>query len=216
MIKDLFIKGLTCLSFCSMAVPVMAEELYWTFTDDQEPVPMTAECDAYFDEVRGGVFVPTTEAVYTKGVEFLNSDVEAVRRRAGYCFLVAALAGHTKAQLELARMYSEGKYLPQDDLSAYKWSMIAAIDGNDKNAEKFALTLEQFLSNDDLNATTVPIMDMRGKIEQARKAKEEAAKAELLEKQQDQEKAQIAADAGEGIVAPNSVLPIFSEEDRLK
>jgi len=202
------------------ASPVLAEELFWAFTDDQEPLPIPAECDARFDEVRGGVFVPSPEEVYDYGVEFLNSDIETVRRQAPYCFLLAAFAGNNQAQLELARMYSEGKYLPQDDLSAYKWSFISALDGN-KNAERFALTLEQFLTNSDLSQTNAAILDTRGKIEQAKKAKEDAAKAAEGEEEQQQAptpEGQTNAEGGEkeGVVAPNSLLPIFNDEDRLK
>ena len=220
MLKKLLEKTLICLGCCLVSVSALSEETYfWTFTDDQQPLPIPAECDARFDEVRGGVFVPTPEEVYNYGVEFLKSDIEAVRRQAPYCFLLAAFAGNNQAQLELARMYNEGKYLPQDDLSAYKWSFIAALDGN-KNAERFALTLEQFLTNDDLRATATAIYEMRGIIEKTKHDKEEAEKDTSAEKVGGQKVASENDDEEDekngGVVAPNSLLPIFNEEDRLK
>lgn len=210
-----------CWGICMMAMPANAEELFWTFTDDQVPVPIPAECDAYFDEVRGGAFVPKTEDVYQTGMNFLKSDIESVRRQASYCLLVAALDGHNQAQLELARMYNEGKYLPKDDLSAYKWSFISALDGN-KNAERFALTLEQFLTTSDLSQTTGAILETRTIVEAAKKARQEAEQEALREKQEEIMKSLAGAsvDAGQqrtqGVVAPNALEPIFDEADRLK
>ena len=195
------------LGICLIAAPVNAEENFWTFTDDQVPVPIPAECDAHFDEVRGGVFVPTPEEVFQNGMNFLKSDIESVKRQASYCLLMAAFAGNNKAQLELARMYNEGKYLPQDDLSAYKWSFIAALEGN-KNAERFALTLEQFLSNEDLAQTSAAILETRTIIEGAKKNRQ-LAEQEAAEKEG-------AADKPNGMVAPNALEPIFGEADRMK
>jgi len=204
-----------CFGFLFSVTSVSAEELFWSFTDDQEPLPIPAECDAYFDEVRGGVFVPTTEEVYQHGMNFLKSNIDSIRRQAPYCLLLAAMDGHNQAQLEVARMYNEGKYLPKDDLSAYKWSFISALDGN-KNAERFALTLEQFLTTSDLSQTTGAILETRTIVEGAKKAKQQAAQAALLAKQQELMKDSSNTNAPAGIVAPNSLEPIFSEKDRLK
>ncbi|MBP5344484.1 MAG: sel1 repeat family protein [Alphaproteobacteria bacterium] len=214
MIDNLLKSVVACVGVCLMSHPVNAEEVFWSFTDDQTPLPIPAECDAYFDEVRGGAFVPSTEEVYQSAMNFLKSDIESVKRQAPYCLLVAALDGHNQAQLELARMYNEGKYLPQDDLSAYKWSFIAALDGN-KNAERFALTLEQFLTNDDLSQTTAAIMETRTKVESAKKARQLAEQEALKEKQQALESSG-AQGVPAGRVAPNSLEPIFNEEDRAK
>ena len=217
MIKKILSVAVVCLGICLAEMPANAEELFWTFTDDQVPVPIPGECDAYFDEVRGGVFVPTTEEVYKIGMNFLKSDIESVKRQASYCLLVAALDGHNQAQLELARMYNEGKYLPKDDLSAYKWSFISALDGN-KNAERFALTLEQFLTTSDLSQTTGAILETRTIVEGAKKAKQQAAQNELMAKQQELMKGLSGDDANgqRGMVAPNALEPIFDETDRLK
>ncbi len=135
-----------------MAFPVRAQDMFWSFTDEQQPLPMTPECDAYFDDVRGGVFTPSLEEVYKYGELFLENEAPEVRRQAPYCFMVAAFAGNANAQLRLAQLYNKGDLLPQDDLSAYKWAFISALNGN-KQAEKFTLDLEQFLSAQDLAAT---------------------------------------------------------------
>ena len=190
----------------SVGSQVKAEDLFWTYNDEQEPVVIPPECDGRFDEVRGGVFMPTVEEVYATGMNFLNSDIESVQKQAPYCLLVAALEGHADAQLELARIYNEGKFLPQDDLSAYKWSFIAALNGN-KNAEKFALTLEQFLTNSDLEATTNAISTARTQIKEAQ--------TKRMQEEQDAMMDNMEGGANGGMVAPDPLLNIFGEEDRL-
>ena len=207
--------------FGFVAVPAAAEDLFWTYTDDQEPVVIPPECDGRFDEVRGGVFMPTAEEVYTNGMNFLNSNIESVQKQAPYCFLAAALEGHADAQLELARMYNEGKFLPQDDLSAYKWAFVAALNGN-KAAEPFVLTLEQFLTTDDLESTSGAIQTTRIQIQEAQQkrmaAEREAMAADLnkLAQLQGGNAPKDGAAPKAGMVAPNALLNIFTEEDRFK
>jgi len=67
--------------------------------------------------------------------------------------------------LEMAKLYEGGRIVPQDDLSAYKWAFIAALNGN-KSAEQFTLLLEQFLTTADLEKTTGAIQSTRMQIQQ--------------------------------------------------
>ena len=127
---------LGCLFFASSFA--QAQNLFWSFNDEQKPMTIAPECDAKFDEVRGGVFVPSIDDVYQYGEIFLANASPEIQRQAPYCFLVAALNGNADAQFRLAQLYNKGDIMPQDDLSAYKWSFIAALNGN-KEAQKFTL-----------------------------------------------------------------------------
>lgn len=144
---------------------VKAQNIFWSFNDKQQPMTIAPECDARFEEIRGGVFMPSVEEVYQHGVEFLASSSDEIRRQAPYCFLSAAIQGNADAQFQLAKMYNKGDILPQDDLSAYKWAFIAALNGN-KDAELFTLNLEQVLTTDDLEATGAAIYDARTEIQE--------------------------------------------------
>jgi len=158
-------KKLLFLSLVLLANTVSAQNLFWNFNDNQEPMTIAPECDAKFDEVRGGVFMPSVEDVYQYGTIFLENPAHEIKRQAPYCFLVAALNGNADAQFQLAQLYNKGDILPQDDLSAYKWAFIAALNGN-KQAEKFTLNLEQFLTTADLEATGSAIQSARLQIQE--------------------------------------------------
>ena len=190
-----------------MVHPVRAQDMFWSFTDEQEPLPITPECDAYFDDVRGGVFTPSNEEVYKYGELFLESETPEVRRQAPYCFMVAAFAGNADAQLRLAQLYNKGDILPQDDLSAYKWAFISALSGN-KQAEKFTLDLEQFLSAQDLAATGNAIEKERLRIQE--RMKQELSDLQI--KAADD----ILAVQPQDAPAPTSLDNIFSDEDHFK
>ena len=158
-------KKLLLLILTFMAGSASAQNLFWSFNDQQEPMTIAPECDARFDEVRGGVFMPSVEDVYQYGTIFLENQSDEIKRQAPYCFLVAALNGNADAQFKLAQLYNKGDILPQDDLSAYKWAFIAALNGN-KDAEKFTLSLEQFLTTEDLEATDSAIQTARFQIQE--------------------------------------------------
>ncbi len=197
-----------CLILTTTAVSAQ-DLLFWNFNDTQDPMTIAPECDAKFDEVRGGVFMPSEEEVYQYGTIFLESPSKEIQQQAPYCFLVAALSGNADAQFQLAQLYNKGDILPQDDLSAYKWAFIAALNGN-KDAEKFTLNLEQFLTTADLEATSGAIQTARLKIQ------------ENMQKQLNELKEQAEAKPGQtkktdrpGNLAPlpTSLTDIFSEQD---
>ena len=207
------------LAFCS--VNVKAQNLFWSFNDEQLPMTIAPECDAKFDEVRGGVFMPSIEDVYQYGHIFLENQSPEIKRQAPYCFLVAALGGNADAQFILAQLYNAGDILPQDDLSAYKWAFIAALNGN-KEAEKFTLNLEQFLTTEDLEAATGSIQSARLAIQENMQKQLAALKAENTPKQAQANDAPQATTENETIISsqngrlaplPTALTKIFSEED---
>ncbi len=208
-------KKLLLLGFLSITSSAFAQNVFWSFDDAQEPLTIAPECDAKFDEIQGGVFMPKLEEVYEHGLLFLQNSAPEIQRQAPYCFLVAAFGGNHEAQFKLAQLYNEGKILPKDDLSSYKWAFISALNGN-KAAEKFTLNLEQFLTTEDLQATTTAIQDARLKILENMKTELK----ELQEKQQSP-KEEIAESApkskprANGLRAPlpTKMTEIFSEED---
>ena len=211
-------KKLLLLSlFCSLALSVQAKETYWTFTDDQEPVTIPDECDARFDEVRGGVFMPSMDEIYHYGNIFLANQSPEIQRQAPYCLLLAALNGNVDAQFKMAQLYNKGKILPQDDLSAYKWAFIAALNGN-KEAEKYALNLEQFLETSDLYKTNEVIQSTRMYIRENEQKHLDAMKAQLKEKEPPASSSKSAAastPSPQDVHAPmpTSLTNIFSEKD---
>lgn len=218
---------LILLAFCS--VNAGAQNIFWSFNDEQQPMTIAPECDAKFDEVRGGVFMPSLEDVFQYGKIFLENQSPEIKRQAPYCFLVAALGGNADAQFILAQLYNKGEILPQDDLSAYKWAFIAALNGN-KEAEKFTLNLEQFLTTEDLEATSGAIQTARLQIQENMQKQLAALKAEttsiqpivsqpttptsnpIVEKGDDE--TIISSQNGRLAPLPTALTKIFSEEDR--
>lgn len=155
-------------------------QVFWTFDDNQNPVLIPTECEGHFDEVRGGVFNPSIEELYEYGRTFLSSPELTVKQQGAYCLLSAALQGHAKSQFLLAQMYEQGKILPQDDLSAYKWAFMAALNG-EKEAERYTLTLEQFLTTDELERTNAAIQETRMKVQENIQKQMEAQKQKIAE-----------------------------------
>ena len=214
-----------------------AQDMFWSFDDNQNPLPIPAECDAKFDEIRGGVFMPTVDEMYEYGMAFIKNTALSVQQQGAYCLLGAALQGHPDAQLEMAKLYEEGTVVPQDDLSAYKWAFIAALNGN-KAAEKATLMLEQLLTTADLERTTGAIQETRMQIQQnlqkkleeeRTQAKEGLSKLEALarnisadaaeEKAPEKEEKilQNGAPTPESLQEVNSNLnSIFDESDRMQ
>lgn len=153
---------------------VFSQDMFWNFDDLQNPLTIPAECDAKFDEIRGGVFMPNIDEMYEYGMAFLKNSALSVQQQGAYCLLGAALQGDPRAQLEMAKLYEEGRVLPQDDLSAYKWAFIAALNGN-KPAERMTLSLEQYLTTADMEKTSAAIQETRMQIQRTleEKLKEE-------------------------------------------
>lgn len=192
------------------SIPISAQNLFWSFDDNQQPLTIAPECDARFDEVRGGVYMPSVEDVYHYGSIFLENQSYEIKRQAPYCFLIAAFNGHTDAQFKLAQMYNKGDVLPQDDLSAYKWAFIAALNGK-KEAEDFVLTLEQFITTDDLEITNEAIQSTRTKIQQNMEAQLAALTAENEQYQAAQETLN-----NPKVPTPTPVINIFDNQDHFE
>ena len=187
-----------------------AQNLFWSFNDEQQPLTIAPECDARFEEVQGGVFMPTTEEVYQHGLMFLEDPSDEIRRQAPYCFLAAAFDGNADAQFQLAQLYNKGDILPQDDLSAYKWAFIAALNGN-KEAENYTLTLEQFLTTQDLEATSPAIEAARLQIQENMQRRMEALQQEFAED------GQLDGELAPGQVPlPTPMDEIFDDEDHVE
>ena len=225
-----YLVGMLCVSWASLC---SAQDLFWSFDDGQNPLTIPAECDAKFDEIRGGVFMPTMDEMYEYGMAFIKNEALSVQQQGAYCLLGAALQGHPDAQLEMAQLYANGRVLPQDDLSAYKWAFIAALNGN-KPAEKFTLLLEQYLTTEDLERTSGAIQETRMQIQQNLQQKleeerqqvaEDKAKLEEMNNNNSQQESD-ALPSGEligGGPAPETLLEdnsnlmnVFDESDRMK
>lgn len=170
-----YLIGTLCLGWISVCT---AQDMFWSFDDSQNPLPIPAECDAKFDEIHGGVFMPTVDEMYEYGMSFLKNTALSVQQQGAYCLLGAALQGHADAQLEMAKMYERGDVLPQDDLSAYKWAFISALNGN-KPAEKMTLFLEQYLTTAELEKASGAVFATRMQIQEnlQRKLEEERQEA---------------------------------------
>lgn len=175
---------LIALLLLGSTTQVFSQDMFWSFDDFQNPLPIPAECDAKFDEIRGGVFMPTVDEMYEYGMAFLKNSALSVQQQGAYCLLGAALQGDPKAQLEIAKLYEEGRVLPQDDLSAYKWAFIAALNGN-KPAERMTLSLEQYLTTGDMEKTSAAIQETRMQIQ---RTLEEKLKEEQLLTTENKEK----------------------------
>ena len=175
-----YLIAILCISWVSVCA---AQDAFWSFDDNQNPLPIPSECDAKFDEIRGGVFMPTMDEMYDYGMAFIKNTSLSVQQQGAYCLLGAALQGHADAQLEIAKLYEEGRVLPQDDLSAYKWAFIAALNGN-KPAEKVTLMLEQLLTTADLEMTTGAIQETRMQIQQNLQKKLEEERQQTMKEKE--------------------------------
>jgi len=144
-------KILLCLGLI-LSLPLGAEELFWTFDNTGKESPVPPDCDGVFNEELGRFVLPTPEELYTAGNAYFFKR-EDEQRNAGYCFVAAALQGHLNAQYTLAQLYSKGMVLPKDDLAAYKWAFIAGLQGH-KAAERLAVSLEQYLTTEDITKAT--------------------------------------------------------------
>ena len=144
-----------------VAAPAMAQEVFWGFDEDDNTMIIPQECDNAFYE---GSTLMNPEELYEIGMHFLE-EPGYVRQGAGYCLLAAAQLGNVDAQYQVAQMYHKGLALPKSDLAAYKWATLAALNGHEE-ADKFGASIEQFLSIDDIQASTSTLGDSLSLIRQ--------------------------------------------------
>lgn len=193
-------------SFAFMcASQAFAQNAFWTFDEQNREAVIPSQCDGQFDEARGGVFMPSPDELFDQGEVFL-AEKGSNRINAGYCLIAAALQGHVGAQYRLAQLYNKGIVLPQNDLVAYKWAFIASMNGN-KEAERLALMLEQFLSTDEVQLATASIQSMLpGMLKKKQETLVEQQKT-LEEKQIELEKINSEIDAMLGVNFKSDVIP---------
>lgn len=184
---------------------VLAQGAFWSYDEDGREAVIPAQCDGQFDESRGGVFMPTPDELFEQGEAFLVEQGPS-RINAGYCLISAAVQGHVEAQYRLAQLYNKGIVLPQNDLVAYKWAYIAALNGH-KEAEQLALMLEQFMSAEDVQLATASIQDMIPEMTAKKQAVLSEQERLLEEKQIELEKINAEIDAMLGIKFKSDVLP---------
>lgn len=127
---------------------VKAQEVFWAFDTNEKEIPIPEECDGTFNEELGKIVIPTPNELYSIGTAYLFKKGEE-QKKASSCLVSAALQGHLEAQYTLAQLYSKGMVLPKNNLAAYKWAFIAGLQGH-KSAERLAVSLEQFLSTQDI------------------------------------------------------------------
>lgn len=142
------------------ASPAYSQLAFWNYDDNDSESQIPSECDGVFDESRGGVFVPSAEEMANRGEEFLINPDPTERSKAGYCLIAAAMRGHIPSQYRVSQLYAKGIVLPQDDLSAYRWAFLAALNGHEE-AAKHALLLERFLTTKEIELATVSVNNMR-------------------------------------------------------
>ena len=147
MFKKVLLAGLILLAPCAYA-----QEAFWAFDDDDKELLIPPECDEVFE----------ADELYEIGKRLLEETGYA-RQGAGYCLLAAALDGHPEAQYKVAEMYHKGIALPKSDLAAYRWATLAALNGNE-DADRLGVSIEKFLSIDDIQASTDSLSSMMGTI----------------------------------------------------
>ncbi|MDY6408010.1 MAG: hypothetical protein SPL08_04865 [Pseudomonadota bacterium] len=133
---------------------------FWNYDDTNNESQIPSECDGTFDESRGGVFMPTETELAERGEAFLINPDPVERNKAGYCLIAAAQLGHIPSQYRVSQLYAKGIVLPQDDLSAYRWAFLAALNGHE-DASKQALLLERFLTTQEIELATTSVNGMR-------------------------------------------------------
>ena len=143
-----------CLMAMGCAASAQAQAPFWTYDQDNTEATIPPQCDGQFDEAKGGVTFPTVEELYNQGELFLQDH--NTQNSASYCFMAAALQGHVNSELRLAQMYNKGLGLPQDDVAAYRWAYVAALNGN-KEASALALMLEKFLTTKEIQQATANV-----------------------------------------------------------
>ena len=219
------------LGLClSVGRAVWAQSAFWAYDDEDNESQIPSECDGTFDENRGGVFIPSAEEMAERGEEFLISGDPVERNKAGFCLIGAALQGHVPSQYRVAQLYNKGIVLPQDDLSAYRWSFLASLNGSEE-ASKLALLLERFLTTEEIERATQSIQQMLPEIGSRNKATltEWEGRVRAKQRELDALNAEIDRELGLKTLSPGVSRPaarskvpeaaptgnIFSEKDRL-
>lgn len=203
--KKFLLASLVSITVFAAAADASAQGAFWSYDEQGREAVIPAQCDGQFDESRGGVFMPTPEELFEQGEAFLVEQGPS-RINAGYCLISAAVQGHVEAQYRLAQLYNKGIVLPQNDLVAYKWAYIAALNGH-KEAEQLALMLEQFMSAEDVQLATASIQDMIPEMTAKKQAVLSEQEKLLEEKQIELEKINAEIDAMLGIKFKSDVLP---------
>ncbi len=210
--------------FCA-AAPAFAQTAFWSFDENNNQTMIPPQCDGQFDEARGGVYLPTPDELYEQGELFLLEKGQN-RNGAGYCFLAAALQDHVGAQYRVAQLYNKGIVLPQNDLAAYRWAFIAALNGH-KEAEQMTLMLEQFLTAEDIQLATQPVEQMLPKMSDSKSSNLATQEAVLAERRAYLENINNEIDSMLGITpitldaagadggAPTGKPQIYDENDRM-
>ena len=138
MLKKLFLIGFAML----FAPVVMAQEVFWSFDEDNRELIIPPECDSSL----------TAQELFDAGMRLMEETGYA-KQGAAYCLLAAALDNYPEAQYQVALLYQKGILLPKSDLAAYKWATIAALNGH-ADADRLGASIEQFLSIQDIEAST--------------------------------------------------------------
>ena len=170
MLKKLFLIG-----FAVLFVPVvMAQEVFWGFDEDNRELIIPPECDSSL----------TAQELFDAGMRLMEETGYA-KQGAPYCLIAAALDNHSEAQYQVARLYQKGILLPKSDLAAYKWATVAALNGH-ADADRLGASIEQFLSIQDIEASTRSLESLIPTISEAIKkdlddeiAKQEKIKEEI-------------------------------------
>ena len=231
----MFKKTLFCLIlglFFSSAC--RAQLAFWNYDDKDGESQIPSECDATFDESRGGVFMPTVDELAARGEAFLLNPDPTERNKAGYCLIAAALQGHIPSQYRVSQLYAKGIVLPQDDLSAYRWAFLASLNGHEA-ASKHALLLERFLTTQEIELATSSVQALMPEITNryrrqlvAQQSRVDAKKAELDKINNEIDAMLGLKPAPASVEKPNSTLAqvqaqkavptgaIFTTSDRMK
>ena len=137
------LKKILLIGFITLFAPtVMAQEVFWGFDENNRELIVPPECDSSL----------SAQELYDAGMRLLEETGYA-KLGAPYCLLAAALDNHAEAQYQVARLYQKGILLPKSELAAYKWATVAALNGH-LEADRLGAGIEQFLSIQDIEAST--------------------------------------------------------------
>ena len=87
-------------------VPMARAQLaFWSYDDTDSESKIPSECDAVFDESRGGVFMPSVTEMAERGEAFLINPDPTERNKAGYCHVCAYPGMHEEACKRTVHLY---------------------------------------------------------------------------------------------------------------
>lgn len=187
-----------------------AQSVIWGFDDDNNEQYIPIQCDGQFNAENGGVFMPTIDQLYEQGELFLSNADKTQQSNAAYCFISAALQGHVPAQYRVAQLYEKGIGVPQNDLITYKWAYLASLSGHEE-ASRLALTLERFLTSEDIELATKDIQELIPQIQSKSETELQKAEAELQAKRDELEEINREIDELLGIEIPEPETDETSE-----